>query len=53
MADQWSEQIQDWGISPLTIERLNPGLRVWAFILIFIGWVVIGLIAGIIVLWAI
>lgn len=49
MADSWSSQIVERGIPPLTVERLNPVLRVWAFMLIFIGWVVIVVVVGIIV----
>ena len=51
MADQWSGQIAEWGISPLTVDRLNPILRLWGFILIFLGWVVIGLVLGVIIIW--
>ncbi|MFC1923631.1 hypothetical protein ACFLY4_10130 [Chloroflexota bacterium] len=52
MADDWSRNIVEWGISPLTVDRLNPILRVWGFILIFMGWVVIGLVVGVIIIWA-
>ena len=51
MADEWSRLMMRWGISPLTTDRLNPVLRVWGFLLIFTGWVVIGLAIGIIIVW--
>jgi hypothetical protein len=31
LADTWSSQILEWGVPPLTVERLNPMLRVWGF----------------------
>jgi hypothetical protein len=52
MADEWSKIIIGWGLSPITADRLNPVLRVWGFILIFMGWVVIGLVLGVIIIWA-
>lgn len=51
LADDWIERIVTWGVPPLTIERFVPVMRVWGFILIFMGWVVIGLVIGIIVVW--
>lgn len=51
MADEWSIQAVSWGVPPLTTERLVPAMRVWAFILIFMGWIVIGLVLGIIIVW--
>jgi hypothetical protein len=50
LADTWSGRIEEWGIPLSTVKRLVPLMRVWAFILIFMGWVVIGLVIGIIVL---
>ena len=51
LADDWSSQIVGWGVPPLTVERLNPMLQVWGFILIFTGWVVIGFVVVGIVIW--
>ena len=51
LADDWSRQIVAWGIPLPTVERLNPMLRVWGFILIFIGWVVIGFLVAVVVIW--
>ena len=52
LADTWSGRIEEWGIPLPTVERLVPLMRVWAFILIFMGWVVIGLVVGVIIIWA-
>ena len=53
MAERWSHQVKEWGIPPRIIDRFNPVFRVWGFILIFVGWVVIGLVIGFIVVWVI
>ena len=49
LADTWSKRIEEWGISPQTTDRLNSALRVWGFIHIFMGWVFIVVVVGIIV----
>ena len=53
LADTWSGQIEVWGVPPPIIERFVPLMRLWAFILVFMGWVVIGLVIGFVVLLAI
>lgn len=49
MAAEWSDIMLGWGIPLSTLEHLSPVLRVWGLLLMFTGWVFIGLIAGIIV----
>ena len=51
MAAEWTDIMLRWGIPLPTIERLNPMLRVWGFVLLFTGWVVIGLAVAVIVFW--
>ena len=51
LAADWSDVLLGWGIPLPTVERLNPVLRVWGFVLLFTGWVVIGLAVAVIVIW--
>lgn len=52
IADEWSKIMLGWGLPQPTIDRLNPIFRVWGFILIFTGWIIIGLIVGLITILA-